>query len=96
MNRTQFQFALEHISDITKLGNKKCSSLKKAIYLRNRLLCMYIWFYSACRFDENESKVGLDGSLVQHGGEYESKGVPALLERLYELPEGKKFWVHYR
>lgn len=59
-------------------------------------VCMYIWFYSACRFDEKESKVGLDGSLVQHGGEYESKGVPAMLERLYELPEGKKFLVHYR
>jgi hypothetical protein len=56
---------------------------------------MYIWFYSACRFDE-KSKVGLDGSLVQHGGEYESKGVLALMERLYELPEGKKIWVHYR
>jgi hypothetical protein len=51
---------------------------------------MYIWFYSTCRFDEKESKVGLDGSLVQHGGEYESKGMPAMLERLYELPEGKK------
>lgn len=57
---------------------------------------MYMWFYSACRFDEKESKVGLDGSLVQHGGEYESIGVPAMLERLYELPEGKKFCVHYR
>jgi hypothetical protein len=51
---------------------------------------MYIWFYSAWRFDEKASKLGLDGSLVQHGGEYESKGVPAVLERLYELPEGKK------
>jgi len=85
----QFHSALERTSDITKLGNKKCNSLKKSIYLPNSLLCMCIWFYSACRFDEKESKVGLDGSLVQHGGEYESKGVPAMLERLYELPEGK-------
>jgi hypothetical protein len=50
------------------------------------------------RFNEKESKLVLDGSLVQHGGEYESKGVPAMLERLYELPEGKdkkKFWACY-
>jgi hypothetical protein len=45
---------------------------------------------SACRFNEKESKFGLDGSLVQHGGECDSKGVPTMLERLYELPEGKK------
>jgi hypothetical protein len=45
---------------------------------------------SACRFNEKESKRGLDGSLVQHGSEYECKGVPAMLERLYELPEGKE------
>jgi hypothetical protein len=57
---------------------------------------MYIWLYCACRFDEEESEVGLDGSLVQPGGEYESKGVPVMLGRLYELPEGKKFWVHHR
>jgi hypothetical protein len=44
----------------------------------------------ACRFSDKESKLGLDGSLVQHGGEYECKGVPAMLERLYELPEGKE------
>jgi hypothetical protein len=44
----------------------------------------------ACRFNEKESKFGLDGSLVQHGGECDSKGVPAMLERLYELPEGKQ------
>ena len=56
---------------------------------------MYIWLYSACRLDGKESEVGLDGSLVQHGAEYESKGVPAVLERLYELPEGKQFWVHH-
>jgi len=68
----QFHFALKRISDITKLGNKKCISLKKAIYLRNSLLCMYIWLYSACRFDEKESEGVLDGSLVQHGGECES------------------------
>jgi len=49
-----------------------------------------MWFYSACRSDEKESKVGSYGSLVQHGGEYESKGVPAMLDKLYELPEGKK------
>ena len=58
--------------------------------------CVCICGFTLCRFDEKESKGGLDGSLVQHGGEYESKGVPAMLERLYELPEGKKFWVHYR
>ena len=92
----QFHFALEYISDVTKLGNKKCNYLKKDIYLRNILLCMYIWFYSSCRFDEKESNVGLDGLLVQHGSEYESKGVPALLERQSELPEGKKFWVYYK
>ena len=57
---------------------------------------MCVWFYSACRFDEKESNIGLDGSLVQHGGEYEFKGVLAMLERLYELPEGKKLWVHHR
>jgi hypothetical protein len=52
---------------------------------------------SACRFNEKGSKFGLDGSLVQHGGECDSKGVPAMLERLYELPEGKKynFMVHH-
>lgn len=43
----------------------------------------------ACRFNEKGSKFGLDGSLVQHGVECDSKGVPAMLERLYELPEGK-------
>jgi hypothetical protein len=58
---------------------------------------IYIWFYCACRFNEKESKFGLDGSLVQHGGEYDSEGVPAMLERLCELPEGKnKLWVHHR
>jgi hypothetical protein len=92
----QFHFALERTSDLTKLGNKKYNSLKKTIYLRNSLLCLYMWFYSAFRCDEMESQVGLDGSLVQHGGEYESKGVPAMLERLCELPEGEKFWVHCR
>ena len=56
---------------------------------------MYIWFYSACRSDEKESNIGLDGSLVQHGNEYQFKGVPAVLERLYELPECKKLWVHH-
>ena len=56
----------------------------------------YIWLYSAFRFDETESEVGLDGSLVQYGGEYESKGVSNMLERLYELPESKKLWVHHR
>jgi hypothetical protein len=44
----------------------------------------------ACRFNEKESKFTLDGSLVQHGGDYDSKGVPAMLERLHEMPEGKK------
>ena len=91
----QFHLPLERVSDITKLGNKKCNSLRKAIYLRNSLLCMYIWFYSACRSDEKESNIGLDGSLVQHGNEYQFKGVPAVLERLYELPECKKLWVHH-
>jgi hypothetical protein len=45
---------------------------------------------------ERESEVGLDGSLVQPEDEYETNAMPAMLERLYELPEGKKFWVHYR
>lgn len=52
---------------------------------------------SACRFSEKESNFGFDGSLVQHGGAYDSKGVPAMLERLYKLPEGKKnnFVAHH-
>ncbi|PNF34281.1 hypothetical protein B7P43_G16723 [Cryptotermes secundus] len=43
--------------------------------------------YNQARFSEKESNFGFDGSLVQHGGEYDSKGVPAMLERLYKLPE---------
>jgi hypothetical protein len=50
---------------------------------------LYSILLSTCRFNEKEAKFGLDGSLVQHGGEYEYKGVPAMLERLYEMPEGK-------
>lgn len=44
----------------------------------------------ACRFNEKGSKFTLDGSVVQHWGDCDSKGAPAMLERLHELPEGKK------
>jgi hypothetical protein len=58
-------------------------------------MCVYICGFTLCSFNEKESKFGLDGSLVQHGGEYDSEGVPAMLQRLYELPEGKnKFCVN--
>ncbi|XP_021934504.1 separin isoform X2 [Zootermopsis nevadensis] len=43
--------------------------------------------YDQARFSEEESKLGLNGLLVRHGGVNEHKGVPAMLERLYELPE---------
>lgn len=51
--------------------------------------CVYIILLLECRFSEEESKLGLNGLLVRHGGVNEHKGVPAMLERLYELPEGK-------